>query len=890
MIYILLPIFCLIIILVWSQIAAKNEQRKKQLVDEAIRQKRQEEVRKNKRDFILKRIDFIKKANNQFYSLLNFENGYLSNYQFESWRKVNLNHYNEIKDINHELIGLTSDQVIIVSQFKEFYLSGFIMKQIRNNDFIDNELKNYSVFFDSIENRKLDKQQRLAIIKDEDNNIVIAGAGSGKTTTIVGKVHYLIDKYKVNPSEILVISFTKKSSNTLDERIKIKGIEVKTFHKFGLDVISECLDKKPNIFDDNQFEIFINKTFKELTRDREYLKLVTNYFTHLMKPVKSQFEFKNQGEYIQYLKDNNFSTYKLKQMVVKGKTTFKMEVVKSIEECKIANFLLFHNVEYEYEKPYEFDTATKSYQQYKPDFTIIHGSKKIYLEHFAIDKNGDVPDFFAKEGESKIIARQKYWEKIHWARNLHLSKGTILIESKSFEMNEGSLESNLRRNLEAHGVKLIPKSPEEIWDIISKAAKDEINFFIRLLGTFLVLLKSNNLKLSDLNKKIDSLIITSPKHRDKAFLEIFKPIYDSYQNHLSNRNEIDFSDMINLASKFIERGDYKTKYKYILIDEFQDISMGRYELIRSLKKVNPHSRLFVVGDDWQSIYRFTGSDISLFKNFEQFFGVSEKSKIETTYRFSNPIIKLSSDFIQKNPNQEQKILKSGLSMRILNKKTEYEIIHSDSDDLDVTVTLKIIFDDLIRKYSDIEKKSIMILGRYSFDFNRIQNENNIFNINKEDYSIKYTIKTNLNEVKSINAFFLTVHKSKGLEADIVIIINCNSGKHGFPSEMSDDPILNLVLSETDQFPNGEERRLFYVALTRAKEFVYLVTHNIYKSKFIYELEESDSKLDNSKKCPYCKTATLILKKEGKSINGDRYKFFGCSNYIYGCDFSFSEWG
>ncbi|MFM7682171.1 MAG: UvrD-helicase domain-containing protein, partial [Bacteroidota bacterium] len=383
--------------------------------------------------------------------------------------------------------------------------------------------------------------------------------------------------------------------------------------------------------------------------------------------------------------------------------------------------------------------------------------------------------------------------------------------------------------------------------------------------------------------------ITSTKLRYKAFLEIFKPIYDSYQNYLSNRNEIDFSDMINLASKFIERGDYKSKYKYILIDEFQDISMGRYELIRSLKKVNPHSRLFVVGDDWQSIYRFTGSDISLFKNFEHYFGVSEKSKIETTYRFSNPIIKLSSDFIQKNPNQEKKILKSGLSMRILNKKTEYEIIHSDSDELDVTDTLKIIFDDLIRMYSDIEKKSIMILGRYSFDINRIQNENNIFNINKEDYSIKYTIKSNLNEVKTINAFFLTVHKSKGLEADIVIIINCNSGKHGFPSEMSDDPILNLVLSETDQFPNGEERRLFYVALTRAKEFVYLLTHNVYKSKFIYELEESDTKIDNSKKCPYCKTATLILKKEGKSVNGDRYKFFGCSNYIYGCDFSFSEW-
>jgi DNA helicase-4 len=142
--------------------------------------------------------------------------------------------------------------------------------------------------------------------------------------------------------------------------------------------------------------------------------------------------------------------------------------------------------------------------------------------------------------------------------------------------------------------------------------------------------------------------------------------------------------------------------------------------------------------------------------------------------------------------------------------------------------------------------------------------------------------------KLLKARFMTVHKSKGLEADIVIILNCNSGKMGFPSEMSDDRVLDLLLSEADQFENGEERRLFYVAMTRAKEKIYFVADALYKSKFIMELENSTLE-HSSTKCPKCKRAEIILMKTGVAKNGSIYKFYGCTNYLYGCDYSKTVW-
>ena len=473
---------------------------------------------------------------------------------------------------------------------------------------------------------------------------------------------------------------------------------------------------------------------------------------------------------------------------------------------------------------------------------------------------------------------------MEWKRDTHRRNGTVLIESYSYEMSEGILFENLTKNLESAGVILKPKSPEEIWKIISEAAKDEINSFITLFGTFITLMKSNNYSINDVINRNKQTQDKFSRDRNSLFIEIIKPIFERYENHLKERNEIDFSDMINKASKHIASGKHKRKFSYVIIDEFQDISIGRYQLVKAIKTSNPSCKLFCVGDDWQSIYRFSGSDIALFKEFENYFGFTVKSKIETTYRFYNPLISLSSEFIQKNPNQAKKELK-GISSR---KNTDYKIHYSITDNQDDTLAVQKIFNELLEFDDQIEDKEIIILGRYGFDIDRIKNENSVFKIDKTNEVISYSLKTEEGEIKRLKAQFMTVHKAKGLEGDVIIVLNCNSGKFGFPSEMSDDQVLNLLLSEADQFENGEERRLFYVAMTRAKEKVYFVTDSSYKSKFIAELEVESGQSPN-KKCPTCKTADVVLRKSGKSKNGNTYKFYGCTNYLYGCDYTTTEW-
>jgi DNA helicase-4 len=752
-----------------------------------------------------------------------------------------------------------------------------------NAAFVSSELKKYNAFFDNIEGRKLDEQQRTAVVTDEDNNLIIAGAGSGKTTTIVGKVHYILDKYKVKPEEVLLISFTKDSAVDLRDRISIDSVEVKTFHKFGLDILADVEKRKPSTFEDYKFEPLLTKLFKEKLKEQKYIKKVNVFTTEYLQQPKSQFSFDTKGEYYQYLREQNFKTFKYVESP--GLTTLQRETVKSIEECKIANFLLFNGVDYKYELKYQYVTSRK-HRQYKPDFSLFQDGKRIYLEHFGINKDGQVPPFFANDGETRQQASKRYTDEMEWKRDLHKEKSTVLIETYSHEMwrNDEIFYDKLKQRLIDAGIKLNQKTPDEIWEIINKFYQREEKNLIELFSKFIVLMKSNQCAMTVIKEKAGKLQDRFLRKRSQLFLDIIEPIYDGYELHLAKEKEIDFSDMINKATEHIAKRKYKKKISYLIIDEFQDISIGRYNLVKEIKKANPSCRMFCVGDDWQSIYRFTGSDIALFKDFKKYFGVTEQLKIETTYRFHNPLIDLSSKFIQQNPNQAKKDLRSANSKL----STNYQIRYSRNDD---TETLVKIFNELIDKYDDIENKDILILAGHNRDLSdRVKNEDKVLLIKtgqrrtdgkRPDVNVSYQNNNIDGDLRRIKANFKTIHRSKGLEADIVIILRCNTEVLGIPNQMADDSVLNLLLSEADQFENGEERRLFYVAMTRAKEMLYFVTDSYKKSKFILEIE-TESGQGTQMKCPICKTGDININQGVAKITGNRFIGYGCSNWRYKC--------
>lgn len=891
-------LFLIVVILLLSAMAGYHTKRRliKKTEEERIRileqQKRQDEERirlellekQRKKDkmYVESKYEEVSALNNDFDSFLNDAYGYFNYRKLSDWKSMAGTIYGAIEKMDLKALQLEEQYLTAFNKFIRYASQAEAIRVRYNLEFVNKELVQCNDLFSDIDGASLDGQQRLAIVKDEDHNLVIAGAGSGKTTTVAGKVAYAINRLKLKPEEILLITFTRKASEEMQDRIKKKmgiNIEVNTFHSFGRKVIGKVTQDMPHVIEERQFYTEMKNIFTELMEQPGYAANVIEFLTEYNLETKATDDFESHGEYINYIKDNNIKSYKTVERLINGKMTILREVCKSIEEVKIANHLFLNGVNYSYENPYKHKTSDEQYAQYRPDFYLP--DYDIYIEHFAlIDRFNNVPKWFSADGYQS--PKEKYNSDIEWKRRTHQEYQTNLVETYSYEERQSVLLENLTARLTKQGVQFRRRSSDEIWNILNDVAKDDVSALDTLINTFLNLFKSNNYKIGEIERQISGLADEQVRTRYQLFLSIFEPILERYNVFLRSKNLIDFSDMINEASAYIGENKFNNKYRYIIVDEFQDTSIGRFKLIKALLDNNPRCKLFAVGDDWQSIYRFAGSDISLFTEFEKYFGFTEHSKIETTYRFPKSMIDLSSGFILANPNQTTKQLKA-----IAGSDTgdPIEILHSNSfkndDPLPLLQALKKIDAE---NAIDKKKVKILALSRYNHFVDLYKKHSELFTVkyNIEDKSFVITSK----EYPHLPVEYLTVHRSKGLQADYTIILNCVSGQYGFPSEHADDPILNLLLSKSDQFRNGEERRLFYVALTRARKKTYITTNVPYRSKFVNEIDPSYN-ADPSQKCPRCKLGEKVTK-EGVSQYGKPYKRFTCSNWNFDC--IYLEWG
>lgn len=767
---------------------------------------------------------------------VNIFSGYLNSNSYFNFRKCT--HWKEKYTSLYNLIPpkisnlpLEKELKRIINSFQYYFTNDDNIRSKHNSKYVIREINACKILFDTIENYPFTQKQREAIVVDEDNNLIIAGAGTGKTSTLLGKVIYLLKHKKIEPSKILVLAFTRKASNEIKGRVLSRAnveMDIKTFHKFGLDIIATVESVKPSLaFDDesgNDLNNFIFSIHKNLLRQSKYQTLLSTYFLSYLRPYKSPEKYKNEGEYFKELK---------------SRQTLKGETLRSFEEIEIANFLYVNNIEYVYEKDYELNTASRDYTQYRPDFYLP--KYKIYIEHFGLtDRSGNVPHWFSsKRGRS---AKVEYNESIKWKRETHRRNKTILVETFSYEKKEGKLLELLKERLHQNGV-IFNATPEQI--IKHFEDKKEFPAFINLVITFLNLMKSNGFGIRELYPLARERKLV----REEKFLEVFEPIYKKYQIYLRDNNKIDFSDMLIKATEYLKTSSYVSSYEYILIDEFQDMSVGRYKLISNLINQNPEQRIFCVGDDWQSIYRFTGSDISIMIEFEKYFGFTRRVDLDLSFRLNKNVSHFTQKFILKNPKQ----LKKNLSSNKESILKPFEVVYDNTNNsLNPNQSALEICLGKIKSNALTSGKKVYVLGRYNFD-----------------------IPIDFSNLKSKHKFldisFFTAHSSKGLESDYVILLNVNSGKYGFPSEIVDDPILSLVLKIQDEIENAEERRLFYVALTRTKNTVFIICNQNNPSKFVNELL---SEYGDVNKCPMCKEGVLI-----KRINrNNKSEFWGCENY------------
>lgn len=525
---------------------------------------------------------------------------------------------------------------------------------------LQSELKRNKSFFDNVDGKSLDEQQRIACVLNDCDLEIIAGAGTGKTQTLVAKSSYLIEKKNIDSSEILCLSFSNASVRDLKERLT-HPIETKTIHSLGLSIVGRYEDK--DVFDDDDFyDVF--SQYLEDASPKQLFDIQDHCETYLAKPkIKIQLnEIESEEEKLNFLIANTYIRKDLKQFVglFKGK-----------------------------------------------DYDI-----------------GDLGKF--KKACEADLKGNKYY------------------------------------------------------------------------------------------------------YRNMSFLNIADSVFRYYQSFLSRNRLLDFNDMINKALKYLDKYGFSKNYKYIFVDEYQDMSYKNFQLLKSIKdKTNAH--LVVVGDDWQSIYGFRDSDIRLFTQFDEYFPEAKRVFIEKTYRNSQQLINAAGKFIMRNDDQFKKSLESDLSI-----DKPIKIVHHSLSSEEENNTIYNLISNLSKQ------NEVLILGRHVKDIDEFLKGTDLVKKGRSKNYKKITDKYGNIE----NVEFRTIHKAKGLESDYTIIIQVIDDWLGFPNKLSPSYFMSFIQDWWREDKFDEERRLFYVALTRAKKGVYIFTTKNNESEYITELKkDSEEYLD-----------------------------------------------
>lgn len=736
---------------------------------------------------------------------------------------------------------ISNSIVMKVAEISNLYPINIYAEEIRKQ-YETTTLKNKINFFDVVESNPLTDQQRLAVVRNNDINMVLAAAGTGKTSVMVAKTLDLIHSGVVNSDEILILAYNRAAAKELAERLNQRTDyanlqidpkpSISTFHALGRKIIKDCgyhAYLTPFVEDSIKLEKWLSEWIIDYIEENSH-----NLFRFIKlayQPV-NPLGFCTKEEYDAYIRDNEYRT-------------LQGERVRGYQELLIANWLFSKGIPYKYEAQYVSKCRIETGFDYRPDFYL---GNEIYLEHFGIDRQGKTrPDIDATRYNEHIIKK----------RELHNKHGTILLETYHYDWIEGQLENKLKELVQEQGIELNPKKSDEIFVALteSKIFIENIKRYLRCLQA----IRAESLDKSQILARLKSGSIVYAED----YTEFLIKIHDAYVKLLRDSNEIDFDDMILKAIQLIRSEKFIPKWKHILVDEFQDISMARLELIKEIYKNGPNPILTVVGDDWQAIYRFSGGKLEATTRFNEVVGQHTLSMLEKTYRYNNSIADTAGLFIMQNPEQYKKNVVTHTNTstscvhlhdsHILRNTDKYDI---EKGNLDTSQKAFQLIKEIRTK--DI-KGTIAILARY-----------------------RYLLNDAKDVVKDDNVKFWTFHSSKGLEADYCILLGFFQGKTGFPNQNKEDAVVEALLPMLDSYPHSEERRLFYVALTRAKKESYIIADAETPSEFIEELMSPRYNIDIISerfksmyraifKCPACTTGYFVLR------NGKFGDFYSCTS-------------
>ncbi|WP_051891793.1 UvrD-helicase domain-containing protein [Arenibacter algicola] len=658
----------------------------------------------------------------------------------------------------------------------------------------------------------LNDQQLKAVVSECNRLLVLAGAGSGKTKTLLHKINYLIEDKLVNANNILAVTFTKNAANEMIDRmiqaadksgyyeqfLKTKGITfaekykerqsflnkfpwlnrltVKTIHSLCYQIIKtdgvHVFDNKFKIVADQKGNSeFIGNTAEEtvseiiekvtinLSKNKDFIlklkRYILDYFVDFIHHHKEQEEFRPEGKFF---------------------TSLRGDKVRSKSEQYIADWLYRNSIDYVYEPEVKVEGSA-----FHPDFFIPQAN--IYLEHIS---NKSYPSFW-KEGKMKIAGNtciKTYDDATH---------NSAIFNKVLDRVIKGRISTDLSSAIVLH-------------------YEEEFSNFRKEIKRFFREVNEVRNKIVNSEKPLEQLIEEASKsdfERVRMFYELAVPIINAFNDYCTNKSFLDFDGLLTKSIQLLQeypniKERYQDRYKYILVDEFQDVNNLQVKLLNLLTK--EETQLFCVGDDWQSIYGFRGSEIDYIVNFGEHFADSQLLTLNLNYRSTDPIVSASTEAIKKNkfqiPKEIKAVKRGGQKIKIFYEEQEGQ-------------ANSFIWETIEKHVEEgISPEEILVLYRRSAMASDLKQA-----LQKSGHKIQ----------------FKTIHSAKGLEAKVVFILGLHSNKGGFPDPWLQDKIYQVIKPSDYDHLLEEERRLFYVALTRAEDHLYLISQKGAPSDFIKDI-------------------------------------------------------
>ena len=707
-----------------------------------------------------------------------------------------------------------------------------------------------------------DPEQAAAIGAVEGNVQVVARAGSGKTATLVNRALFLQEHCDVKSDEMLLLAFNRKAAEQMRERLasylQDSIPHVRTFHALAHNLVHP----EKILFDEPDGEQSQSRALQDIIDhylgDPNYYNkiraLMMEHFRADWERIISGGRDKTPDALLRYRRSLTWES-------LDGK------YVKSFGEKAIANFLFEHNIEYKYEQRFPWDGVN-----YCPDFTI-ENNHRVIIEYFGL--KGD-PDYDEMSEE-----KRSYWrKKPNWR----------LLEFSPNDLTSNEVEdfyALLKRRLEVCEIPCNRLSEQEIWERIKHLRP--IDRFTRVIVQFIKRCRKLSLTSEQLPKKISNYNCSSDI--EQRFLDLAQVFYESYLERfettgLQATGEEDFDGLIQKAAEHIATGktvfgrksgsgDLK-RIRYVLVDEYQDFSELFYRLMDAVREQNPRVRFFCVGDDWQAINGFAGSDLHFFQNFEQFFEDSCELHVATNYRSARTIVEVGNTLMRGlgTPARAHKTMVGKVAIADLGtfEPTSQEKKENPGDNFTPAVLR------LVHKVVN-DGKNVVLLSRKNSLPLITGGHNRLLNFLHSGLPSKLAKKVTIS----------TVHKYKGLEKTVVIVLD--AVPQCYPL-LHPNLVFTRIFGDSIERIIAEERRLFYVALTRAVEELFILTEADNFSPFLEDLE-SNIKLSRLEWSDYPLTEHITIRvsnQDGRGteptkaikrlLRSDNYRWYSKSKFWY----------